>query len=417
MVQIALRSTAQLISYELILSSAILLIIFFTGSLNITTIIEAQKAIWFIVPLFPVFIIFFIGALAETNRSPMDLAEANFINLPSFSLLQRSLCSPPFYKNTKRKAIFIKHFSSSASSLLLNPNWVSGFTDAEGCFSVKIFKCKSRAFGWRIETCFQISLHKRDKALLIRIKDFFGVGSIYADRNFITFKVSSVKDLISSVIPHFDKFPLITQKHADFDLFKQIVLIRASMRRLSLESFHKILSLRANLNTGWSKEIQEAFPDVTPTPRPAFSLQGIYDPQWLVGFVDGEGCFIINIQNSPSSVVGKIYSKVWLRFFITQHSRDTMLMESITKYLDCGKVSKRSSAPCVDFRVGALDDIITKVIPFFQKYPLQGAKQEDFNDWIKASNLIFNKEHLTTKGLEEINAIKNGMNKKRVHDD
>lgn len=72
----SLRSTAQLISYELILSSAILIIIFFTGSLNITAIIEAQKAIWFIVPLFPVFMIFFIGALAETNRAPMDLAEA-----------------------------------------------------------------------------------------------------------------------------------------------------------------------------------------------------------------------------------------------------------------------------------------------------------------------------------------------------
>nr|YP_009240530.1 NADH-ubiquinone oxidoreductase chain 1 [Pyronema omphalodes]AMO66502.1 NADH-ubiquinone oxidoreductase chain 1 [Pyronema omphalodes] len=72
----SLRSTAQLISYELILSSAILLIILFTGSLNLTDIVESQKSIWFIIPLLPVFIIFFIGALAETNRAPMDLAEA-----------------------------------------------------------------------------------------------------------------------------------------------------------------------------------------------------------------------------------------------------------------------------------------------------------------------------------------------------
>jgi NADH-ubiquinone oxidoreductase chain 1 len=72
----SLRSTAQLISYELVLSSAILLIILFTGSLNLTDIVESQKSIWFIIPLLPVFIIFFIGALAETNRAPMDLAEA-----------------------------------------------------------------------------------------------------------------------------------------------------------------------------------------------------------------------------------------------------------------------------------------------------------------------------------------------------
>ena len=72
----SLRSTAQLISYELILSSAILIVIMLTGSLNVTVNVEAQRAIWFIVPLFPIFIIFFIGSVAETNRAPFDLAEA-----------------------------------------------------------------------------------------------------------------------------------------------------------------------------------------------------------------------------------------------------------------------------------------------------------------------------------------------------
>ena len=72
----SLRSTAQLISYELILTSAILIVVMLTGSLNITVNIEAQRAIWFIVPLFPIFIIFFIGSIAETNRAPFDLAEA-----------------------------------------------------------------------------------------------------------------------------------------------------------------------------------------------------------------------------------------------------------------------------------------------------------------------------------------------------
>ena len=72
----SLRSTAQLISYELILSSAILLVVILTGSLNLTVNIEAQRAIWFIVPLLPIFIIFFVGSVAETNRAPFDLAEA-----------------------------------------------------------------------------------------------------------------------------------------------------------------------------------------------------------------------------------------------------------------------------------------------------------------------------------------------------
>lgn len=72
----AIRSTAQMISYELIMSASILSVILLAGSFNITSIIETQQSIWFVVPLLPVFIIFFIAVLAETNRTPFDLPEA-----------------------------------------------------------------------------------------------------------------------------------------------------------------------------------------------------------------------------------------------------------------------------------------------------------------------------------------------------
>ena len=72
----SLRSTAQLISYELILSSAILVVVLLTGNLNLTINVEAQKIVFFVLPLLPIFIIFFIGCIAETNRAPFDLAEA-----------------------------------------------------------------------------------------------------------------------------------------------------------------------------------------------------------------------------------------------------------------------------------------------------------------------------------------------------
>jgi NADH-ubiquinone oxidoreductase chain 1 len=72
----SLRSTAAMISYELILSSAIFIIILLTGSFNLTNIIEHQQSIWFIIPLLPVFIFYFISILAETSRTPFDLQEA-----------------------------------------------------------------------------------------------------------------------------------------------------------------------------------------------------------------------------------------------------------------------------------------------------------------------------------------------------
>jgi NADH-ubiquinone oxidoreductase chain 1 len=72
----SLRSTAAMISYELILSSCILICLFATGTLNFTNIIEVQQSIWLIVPLFALFLPFFTSVLAETSRTPFDLQEA-----------------------------------------------------------------------------------------------------------------------------------------------------------------------------------------------------------------------------------------------------------------------------------------------------------------------------------------------------
>ena len=72
----SLRSTAAMISYELILSSAVLILILVSGTFNFTNIVDSQQAIWFIIPLFPIFIFYFIAILAETSRTPFDLQEA-----------------------------------------------------------------------------------------------------------------------------------------------------------------------------------------------------------------------------------------------------------------------------------------------------------------------------------------------------
>lgn len=72
----AIRSTAQMISYELILTTVVLIIVMITSSLNYSVILEIQKITYLIFPLAPVSIIFVIGCLAETNRAPLDLVEA-----------------------------------------------------------------------------------------------------------------------------------------------------------------------------------------------------------------------------------------------------------------------------------------------------------------------------------------------------
>jgi NADH-quinone oxidoreductase subunit H len=72
----ALRSAAQMVSYEVSIGFVIITVLLCVGSLNLTKIVEAQETVWFAIPLFPMFVIFFISALAETNRPPFDLPEA-----------------------------------------------------------------------------------------------------------------------------------------------------------------------------------------------------------------------------------------------------------------------------------------------------------------------------------------------------
>jgi NADH-quinone oxidoreductase subunit H len=72
----AIRSAAQMVSYEVSMGFVIVTVLLCVGSLNLTAIVEAQRDLWFVVPLFPLAVIFFISTLAETNRHPFDLPEA-----------------------------------------------------------------------------------------------------------------------------------------------------------------------------------------------------------------------------------------------------------------------------------------------------------------------------------------------------
>jgi NADH-quinone oxidoreductase subunit H len=72
----ALRSAAQMVSYEVSIGFLVMSVVLCAGSFNLTEVIEAQKKVWYIFPLFPMFLMFFVSALAETNRHPFDLPEA-----------------------------------------------------------------------------------------------------------------------------------------------------------------------------------------------------------------------------------------------------------------------------------------------------------------------------------------------------
>lgn len=265
--------------------------------------------------------------------------------------------------------------------------------------------------GYQLKYEFTIALHKKDRALLENIKLYFnGVGGIHQHgKESVHYRVSSLKD-VSIILNHFDNHPLLTQKRADYILFKRAIALIQGKEHLTSDGFHEILSIRAAMNLGLSDSLKEAFPNILPVERPKVEDQIVPDPNWLVGFAEAEGCFYIDIAESTGVAVG---NRIQLRFKITQHNRDVLLLESLVKYLGCGKIYKKSTVSVADFEVKKFSDITDKIIPFFKKYPLQGVKKENFEDFCKVASLIKSGAHLTESGLEEIRMIKSGMNTQR----
>jgi hypothetical protein len=258
-------------------------------------------------------------------------------------------------------------------------------------------------------------LHKRDINVLYKIQSFFGgVGkiNIAKTRDSVVYSVSSIKDLIK-IIDHFDKYPLLTQKRADFELLKKVVHLMNRGEHLTSEGLSKIVSIRASINKGLKMgALTEAFPNITPTDRPKIETPKIFDPNWIAGFTEGEGCFYVKISKSKSHKMGY---QIELKYALAQDCRDWELMNKLasSKTLGCGIVYKSLESSVVHLTVTKNIDLFDKVIPLFKNHELHGIKKFDFEDFCKVAEIVKAKGHLTLEGLEQIRKIKAGMNKAR----
>lgn len=291
----------------------------------------------------------------------------------------------------------------------LNPWFLTGFTDAEGTFSISLRKSSSSRSGFIIHPLFQIGLHIKDTELLKEIQaNFKGIGRISNKENSVYFRVQSLEEILNVIIPHFDKYSLITQKLADYLLFRKIVIKMKDGEHLTKEGLQAIVNIRATINLGLSEDLKAAFPNTIPEPRPLIENLKITDPEWVAGFVSGEGCFYIGLWKAIDRKYGV---RIRVDFIITQHSRDELLLRSFVDYFKCGSYSKKARSG--EFIVKNFSDIIAKILPFFQKYKIRGVKSLDYQDWYRVAEILQANKYLTPEVIDEIRQIKGGMNKGR----
>jgi hypothetical protein len=174
----------------------------------------------------------------------------------------------------------------------LNPYFVTGFTDAEGCFLIKIIKNSTHKLNWATTGRFKIELHEKDLELLKSLQSFFnGIGQVgvISTRKLAYFEVTKLNDIVNIIIPHFDRYPLQSVKKIDYELWKQCILLMANKEHLSQAGLEKIVSIKGAINRGLPDTLKEAFPKVDSIVRPDYSSsEGPLDPQWVSGFCDGD---------------------------------------------------------------------------------------------------------------------------------
>jgi hypothetical protein len=146
---------------------------------------------------------------------------------------------------------------------------------------------------------------------------------------------------------------------------------------------------------------------------------------WVIGFVDGEGCFSIGFVRQPSrgSRVGyKTGIQVTPRFVVTQAASSAHVLEELQRFFGCGRlfVNRRHDnhkEHLSQYIVAGRRDLVERIIPFFHRYPLKTAKREDFEKFATCVELMEQGRHVTHDGLLEIVRIAETMNRKKPRPD
>ena len=315
--------------------------------------------------------------------------------------------SDRIYNNIDSKTL--NNFNQKKS---LNPWFITGYTDAEGSFSIKISKPKHNS-QFYISLIFSICAEQNKPNLILmkKFKEFFNVGFISKSGNMYLYQVISQNDLYI-IRKHFEQYPLQSTKLIYFKLWCKVMDIMKNKEHLTKEGFLKILEIKSIFPKGLSILVKKYYTNIPKfiIPESEFYSNPKIEPlngYWIAGFVNRDGSFGLNyLKNKNKLGYGCNPS-----FRITQHLRNLILLNRIAYTLKCGDIKPPySNRDRTEFFVTKLKNLTEIIIPFFNKYTLWGPKSIDFQDFCEGIELINKKKHLTKEGLEKIKIIYKRMN-------
>lgn len=324
------------------------------------------------------------------------------------------------YTTTTNLSEGLRHEQDNSSVILEKSNnltdeeflfWFSGFTDAEGNFLITI----DRKY---IKTRFKINLHIDDIEVLYVIKSKLGFGRVVKEINSCAFIVEDALN-IGKLCQIFNKYPLHTSKKLDFLSFCEAITIKSKSKVLSEVDLDKIISIKNSMNskrTNFTSVISKS--------------QIIINPNWFIGFLEGEGTFGIKTGSS-------------LYFQVAQKNTSQECLNAITFFLvnlpnsakskilsDVSYENKISLAPVtinvtnsinqktnvVSLVISSVDSLYYYLLPYLNESKFYSRKYIDFNLWKMALLLKIHGYYYTVEGKNLFLDISEILNKRYTTD-
>lgn len=298
----------------------------------------------------------------------------------------------------------------------INPWYVTGITDADGCFSFTIIKSDRTKVGWIITLCFHIAAANNPANMLMlnSINSFFNnIGTIIlnVNDNTISLYIKGLKNCLI-VREHFINYPLLTYKLVHFTLWSMLIDLMLSKEHLTLEGLLKIVGLKEHFKMGISDYLLSNFPNYIKIPSPVYNPElSLLNIHWLAGFINGDGSFFISLRTrTKGETILESYTAL---ITISQNIISKLIMDQIIIFLGFGSLVNYSHTAAVKINISSIVNI-NKFITLFKDTQFLGAKSLDYRDFCQCIDIINNKEHLTKEGKDKIRILSNNMNSTRT---
>lgn len=317
----------------------------------------------------------------------------------------------------------------------ITDGWFSGFTQADGCFTIAFDKRES-GLGIRPKPIFVLTQDISEMDLFKKIQSDLKIGYITINKNNVSFYVTNLNHISKVLFPIFDKHPLKYGKLSSYFLFKKIVYMILKKQHLKLEGLIAIIEDSFSLNVlttrrkadsklnllnclkdkhGLLPEITKSSDTNTDTDTDmgreniTFKQENFLTLDFLTGLIDGDGSFNISFNYKP-------YRRIRVNFTVVQETSCKQVLNELKTYFACGNVYDLSSAAS-RYQVENVDLILDKIAPILNKVIFNTNKGEHYSTIIKVSELIRSKGYKSDDNfikIVELSYDKNKLGKRRL---